>query len=89
MAYLDGNAVAGTLLDVFGTDMTTAVGTCGGCGWAAPLAEVAVFGAGGPGVVARCPTCENLLMVIVNRRGTACVDLMGFASVQEPRAFPA
>jgi hypothetical protein len=82
-ANLDGNAIAGTMLDVFGRDMTAAVGTCGGCGWAAPLAEVAVYCAGEPGVVARCPACEHLLMVIVQRRGTACVDLTGFASLQQ------
>lgn len=84
-ADLDGNAIAGTMLDVFGRDMTADVGTCGRCGWTAPLAEVAVYSAGypagHPGVVARCPECEQLLMVIVQRRGVACVDVSGFTSV--------
>ena len=31
---LDGNAVAGMLREIFGSEMTTAVGTCDGCGTA-------------------------------------------------------
>jgi hypothetical protein len=83
MDRLDGNAIAGTLLDVFGREMTAVVGTCGGCGRVSPLAEVAVYLLS-PGVVARCPTCDNLLIVIVDRRGMACVELAGFASFDEP-----
>ena len=82
MDRLDGNAIAATLFDVFGREMTTAVGTCIGCGWARPLAEVAVYSVR-PGVVARCPQCDTLLMVIVERRGTSCVELAGFASLEE------
>jgi hypothetical protein len=84
---LDGNAIAAPLFDVFGTEMTTAIGTCGGCGWGGPLAEVAVYLVR-PGVVARCPECGQLLMVIVDRRGMMCVDLAGFASLEEPGAAP-
>jgi hypothetical protein len=86
MSKLDGNAIAGTMRAVFGKEMTLVVGTCRECGWAAPLAEVAVFLAGDPGVVARCPGCGRLLMVIVDRRGTACVDVSGFASLDPPRS---
>lgn len=83
MDRLDGNAIAGTMFDVFGREMTAMVGTCGGCGRGGPLAEVAVYLLS-PGVVARCPNCDNLLIVIVDRRGTACVELAGFASIEEP-----
>jgi hypothetical protein len=82
MYDLDGNAIAASLFDLFVSDMTTAVGTCRGCGWAGPLAEVAVYLVV-PGVVARCPRCDQLLMVIVQRRGMACVDLGGFSSMEE------
>ena len=88
MDRLDGNAIAGTLFEVFGREMTTAVGTCEGCGRVSPLAEVAVYLIT-PGVVARCPQCDRLLMVIVDRRGMACVELAGFASLEEPPATPA
>jgi Family of unknown function (DUF6510) len=83
MEKLDGNAIAAVLVDVFGHEMTTTVGTCSGCGWAGPLAEVAVYLVT-PGVVARCPHCDRLLMVIVDRRGMACVELAGFASLEPP-----
>ena len=32
---LDGNAIGGLLIEVFGTEMTTAAGTCGSCGTSA------------------------------------------------------
>ena len=32
MEPLDGNAIGGLLIDVFGADMTGAIGTCGTCG---------------------------------------------------------
>jgi hypothetical protein len=83
MYDLDGNAIAAPLFDVFGVEMTTAVGTCRGCGWAGPLAEVAVYLVT-PGVVARCPRCDALLIVIVDRRGMACLELAGFSSLEQP-----
>ena len=85
MDRLDGNAIAAIMFEVFGREMTTAVGTCEGCRRAGPLAELAVY-LMTPGVVARCPHCDKLLMVIVDRRGMACVDLAGFASLEEPPA---
>ena len=83
MYDLDGNAIAAPLFDVFGVEMTTAVGTCGSCDWAGALAELAVYLVA-PGVVARCPRCDALLIVIVDRRGMACVELAGLASLDEP-----
>jgi hypothetical protein len=80
MDALDGNAIAGTLAEVFGTEMTTAVGSCGECGRTGPMAEVSVY-LDGPGVVVRCRSCSNLLVVIVRRRELACVDLTGLASL--------
>jgi hypothetical protein len=37
---LDGNAIAGTLAEVFGGEMTTAIGVCAHCGARGPVAEV-------------------------------------------------
>jgi hypothetical protein len=39
-----------------------------------------------PGVVARCPQCDKLLMVTVDRRGMACVELRRLTSLEEPPA---
>ena len=74
MEALDGNAIGGLLLDVFGVEMTTATGTCGHCGAVAQVAELVVY-LEAPGTVARCRTCESVLLVIVEARGVKCVDL--------------
>jgi hypothetical protein len=81
MATLDGNAIAGTLFEVFGREMTTDVGTCAQCGRVGPLAEMAVY-LDAPGLVVRCPGCDGVLLVIVNRRDIRCVDLTGFSSLE-------
>lgn len=81
MEALDGNAIAGLLLDVFGTEMTTASGVCASCGARAQLAELVVY-LRAPGTVVRCRSCESVLMVLVEVRGTNCVDLRGLASLE-------
>jgi hypothetical protein len=78
---LDGNAIAGTLVEVFGVETTTAMGTCGGCGARAPVAELEVY-LRGPGIVARCRRCSSVLLVLVAIRGTTCVDLLGLAAFE-------
>ena len=82
MDRLDGNAIAGTLFDVLGWDLTTGTGTCAHCGMANPLAEAIVY-LPAPGIVARCSHCSNILIVVVDRRGTACVDFTGLATLEQ------
>lgn len=72
---LDGNAVAGLLQEIFGAEMTTAVGTCAACGDELPVGAVHVFLCAG--IVLRCPRCDNVLAKVVKRRGQVCVDLSG------------
>jgi hypothetical protein len=78
MEALDGNAISGLLWEVFGAELTTATGTCAGCGATTQVAELAVY-LEAPGTVVRCRSCDNTLMVVVDVRGTKCVDLRGFA----------
>ena len=54
--HLDGNAVGGLLIEVFGREMTSARGCCDGCGAINPLGAVLAF-TEAPGVVlgARLP----------------------------------
>jgi DNA-directed RNA polymerase subunit RPC12/RpoP len=80
MVALDGNAAGGLLYEVFGTEMTTAVGTCATCGTVGPVAETAVY-LDAPGAVIRCPACTSVLMVIVRRRDINCVGLLGLAAI--------
>jgi hypothetical protein len=77
---LDGNAIGGLLIEVFGTEMTTAVGTCGSCGAVSLVAELAVY-MPGPGTVVRCRSCGAVLMAFVRMHGVTCVDLQGLASL--------
>ena len=79
-AAVDGNAIGGLLIEVFGTEMTTAVGTCGSCGAARQVAELPVYRPG-LGTVVRCRSCYAVLMVFVRIHDVTCVDLMGLASL--------
>ena len=72
--HVDGNAIAGDLREFFGVEMTTRSGGCGGCGVVNVLAAVRVYRSG-PGVVVRCPNCEQVLLVIVNRPGSIRVGI--------------
>jgi hypothetical protein len=83
MDGVDGNAAAGVLREVFGTEMTAYIGTCGSCGRIAALGESAAF-PGGPGMVIRCAGCDGLLVVITEIRDMRCVDLMGLAALDAP-----
>ena len=80
MDAVDGNAIGGLLIEIFGTEMTTAVGTCGSCGAASPVAELAVY-MPELGTVVRCRSCDAVLMAFVRIRDVTCVDLMGLASL--------
>lgn len=81
MTALDGNAIAGTLVATFGTELTTAIGGCASCGRRSPVGEFAVY-LRGPGAVARCRHCAAVLMVIVEAHGVACVDLEGLEALE-------
>ena len=77
---VDGNAIGGLLMSLFGTEMTTASGECGSCGTVSLVAELAVYQSD-HGTVVRCRVCEAILMVFVEVRGVTCVDLQGLASL--------
>ncbi len=87
MEALDGNAIAGLLFEVFGTEMTTARGICAHCGASGYVAEFEVY-VRAPGTVARCRSCGGELMVLVTVRGVTCVDLRGLATIESVPADP-
>ena len=76
----DGNAIGGLLHEVFGTEMTAAIGTCIVCGATGPVAGFMVYRRA-PGTVVRCRVCTSALMVIVTVRKMNCVDLRGLAAL--------
>lgn len=81
MEALDGNAIGGLLREVFGTEMTTARAVCATCGATGPVAELEVY-VRAPGTVVRCRGCRSVLIVIVDVRGTKCVDARGLAELE-------
>jgi ribosomal protein S27E len=81
--WTDGNALAGGLQDLVRVDITAAVGRCTGCGRTAPMAEVRVFDHA-PGLVARCPACDQVLLRLVRGPGRAWLDLRGLTYLQLP-----
>ena len=81
--WTDGNALAGHLQDVVRVDVTTAIGRCTACGRVAPMAEARVFDHA-PGVVARCPVCDQVLLRLVRGSGRAWLDLRGLTYLQLP-----
>jgi len=85
MDALDGNAIGGLLHEVFGIEMTTAIGTCANCGATGPVAENVVY-LQAPGTVMRCRTCTAVLMVVMRRGEMNCVDLFGLAALQPAAA---
>jgi hypothetical protein len=74
MQPLDGNAIAGALYEAFGDEMTTRTGICEHCGATGLLAELRVY-ARAPGIVARCSSCGNVVLVLVDVRGTPRIHL--------------
>jgi hypothetical protein len=82
MEALDGNAIAGLLLDVFGAEMTTATGICATCGARGQVGELVVY-VRAPGTVVRCRICRSVLMVFVTVREITCVDLRGLAELEQ------
>jgi hypothetical protein len=77
---LDGNAAAGLLYEIFGTDVTTAVGTCDTCGSAGEVGAVHLYR--GAGVTLRCPSCEAVLMKISATDTRFWIDLRGLRTLQ-------
>ncbi|MGW4639085.1 DUF6510 family protein [Sphaerisporangium sp. NPDC004334] len=82
-AYQDGNALAGPLREIFAVDVTAADGRCAGCGLAGPLASLRVYGPG-PGWVARCPGCEEVVIRLVRGPDAAWLDMRGTVSLRIP-----
>jgi hypothetical protein len=61
---VDGNAVAGQLQQIFGRDMTMTMARCAGCARDAAMGALMAF-IRGPGIVLRCPACQNAIARIV------------------------
>lgn len=83
--YLDGNVLAGPLAEIFAADVSAAVGRCASCGLTGPVASLRVYGQA-PGLVARCPGCDEVVLRLVRAPGEAWLDLRGTVSLRIPLA---
>lgn len=84
MNALDGNAIAGAMFEYFGVEMTTARGTCAHCGTPSCVAELRVY-MRAPGAVVRCPTCGNVVIVLVTIASDLRMDHEHFRLDEPPR----
>ena len=80
-AGYDGNALAGPLSEAFAVEVTTAVGRCRGCGTSSQLATLRVYSLE-PGLVGRCPGCEEVLVRIARTPHDLWLDLSGMSALQ-------
>jgi uncharacterized protein DUF6510 len=85
--YLDGNAAAGELTNVFTMDITTAEGKCAHCGTVKRFAEAHLY-MQCPGIVARCAVCEHVLLRLVNVRQHVFLDTRGMTYLRLDRSQP-
>ena len=81
LSFLDGNAAAGELREIFAVDVTTASGQCTGCGRTTVLADVRLY-VHSPGLVARCRGCDGVLLRLVRAPGRAWLDLRGLTYLE-------
>jgi ribosomal protein L40E len=81
MEHLDGNAIGGELLEIFGIEMTVSTVVCRACGATGPIAEAVVY-LRAPGTVVRCRTCSSVLLRIVRAPGRMWIDLGGVRTVE-------
>jgi phage FluMu protein Com len=81
---LDGNAVAGVLEAAFGSDMTVIPGRCAHCGTISMVAELRAY-VRAPGAVLRCPTCDGVVVRVVEAPDATYIDMRGVAYLRFER----
>ena len=73
---LDGNAVAGTLSEIYGDDMTTVLAECASCGQLDHIGGLVAY-VHAPGIVLRCTACSTVMIRIVQTPKRTFVDVRG------------
>jgi hypothetical protein len=81
--FVDGNEMAGQLRELFAVDVTLARGRCATCGRVSEVAVTRVYDRA-PGLVARCPGCEAVLIRVVRGPHRAWLDLRGLSVLEFP-----
>jgi len=81
--HLDGNMLAGPLREIFAVDVTGATSRCAACGRTGAVAALLVY-SDAPGLVARCPDCEEVVLRMVRTPDAAWLDMRGAVSLRIP-----
>src|SRR5260221_11304192 len=81
---VDGNAIAGALEAMFGRDLTAVPGRCAHCGTVSLIGTLRAY-VRGPGGVLRCPTCDGVVLRVVETTEATYVDARGAAYLRFER----
>ena len=73
---VDANAIAGLLELAFGREITAMEERCVHCGTVSLIGTLRVY-LRGPGVVARCPACTDVILRIVQAPAGLRIDVSG------------
>ena len=79
--WVDGNELAGAVRELLGADVTVARGRCVACGQEGMVGEARVYHRA-PGLVARCTSCDAVLLRLVRGPGRAWLDLRGVSYLE-------
>ena len=80
--WLDGNAIAGLLVELFGTEMTSVDRACASCGEHRAVGAHRLYRSAG--LVLRCPACGDIAMRITLGEERHVVTMQGSWTL-EPR----
>ena len=75
---LDGNAVGGAMASILGDDMTAVPRRCANCATVNMMGAMRAY-TRGPGMVIRCPACDEVVLRIVRTDAGIYVDARGAA----------
>ncbi|MEA2199176.1 MAG: hypothetical protein QOJ25_3227 [Solirubrobacteraceae bacterium] len=81
--WVDGNAIAGLLRELFGAELTATERGCQTCGAVNCLGAHRVYR--GAGTVVRCPVCGDIALRITSLPDRHVVQLTGSWSLDMPR----
>lgn len=83
-AMVDGNAIAGVLEAAFGGDLTAVPERCAHCGAISAIGELHAY-LRSPGAVLRCPSCDGVVLRVVETTDATYVDVRGAAYLRFER----
>ena len=84
---LDGNAAAGVLQEIFTLEMTPNPTECAHCGHVVEIGGLLCFSQG-PGIILRCPACEEVVIRIVQTPDALYLDARGATYLRLERRTP-